>query len=104
MKVVEKAVEVDGLTTDQEKIDTVTRSITEHGNYLRERYPVLQHQNALGASVMVFSLTGMVITGGLYIKGFIPAWLCIFINALLTSFIHEIEHDLIHRLYFSLNS
>ncbi|MCZ3030561.1 fatty acid desaturase, partial [Acinetobacter baumannii] len=32
--------------------------------------------------------------------GFIPAWLCIFINALLTSLIHEIEHDLIHRLYF----
>ncbi|MCF5142042.1 fatty acid desaturase [Pseudomonas sp. PA-6-1D] len=100
MKVLEKAVEVDRLTTDQEKIDTVTRSITEHGNYLRERYPILLRQDALGASVMVFSLVGMVITGGLYIKGFIPAWLCIFINALLTSLIHEIEHDLIHRLYF----
>ena len=100
MTVLERAIETDRLTTDQEKIDSVIRSITEHGNYLRKRYPILQHQNVLGASVMVFSLAGMVVTGGLYIEGFIPAWACILINALLTSFIHEIEHDLIHRLYF----
>lgn len=100
MKVMEKTIETDHPNTDQEKIATVTRSITEHGNYLRKRYPILQHQNALGASVMVFSLAGMVVTGGLYLTGYIPAWMCILINALLTSFIHEIEHDLIHRLYF----
>ncbi|MGY2315508.1 fatty acid desaturase [Pseudomonas sp. SDO5522_S412] len=100
MNVLEGAIEIDRPTTDQEKIDKVTRSITDHGNYLRKRYPILQHQDALGASVMAFSLIGMVITGGLYLKGFIPAWMCILVNALLTSFIHEIEHDLIHRLYF----
>ena len=100
MKVLEDTSGIDRQSTDQEKIDNVTRRITEHGNYLRKRYPILQHQDALGAGVMVFSLVGMAVTGGLYIKGFIPGWMCIFINALLTSFIHEIEHDLIHRLYF----
>ena len=70
------------------------------GDYLRQRYPILQHQNALGAGVMAVSLIGMVVSGGLYLQGSIPAWGCILINALLTSFIHEIEHDLIHRLYF----
>ena len=86
--------------TDAQKIEEVTRKITEHGNYLRKRYPVLKHQDALGASVMAVSVVGMVITGTLYVKGLIPAWLCIVLNALLTSFIHELEHDLIHRLYF----
>ncbi|WEJ19622.1 fatty acid desaturase [Pseudomonas sp. SD17-1] len=100
MKVLEATMELERPTTDQQKIDHVTRRITEHGNYLRQRYPILQHQNALGAGVMAVSLIGMVVSGGLYLQGSIPAWGCILINALLTSFIHEIEHDLIHRLYF----
>ncbi|NBF04163.1 fatty acid desaturase [Pseudomonas sp. Fl5BN2] len=86
--------------TDQQIIEDVTRKISEHGNQLRKRYPILKYQNTLGAGVMVFSVFGMVTTGALYIQGAIPAWLCILANALLTSFIHEVEHDLIHRLYF----
>ena len=86
--------------TEQDLINDVTQKITQHSNELRKRYRVLGFQNAIGASVMAVSVTGMIITGTLYIKGLIPGWLCIVINALLTSFIHELEHDLIHRLYF----
>ena len=85
---------------EQDLINDVTHKITQHSNELRKRYRVLGFQNAIGASVMAVSVTGMIVTGTLYIKGLIPGWLCILINALLTSFIHELEHDLIHRLYF----
>ena len=86
--------------TEQDLINDVTQKITQHSNELRKRYRILAFQNTLGASVMAVSIIGMIITGTLYIKGLIPGWLCILINALLTSFIHELEHDLIHRLYF----
>jgi fatty acid desaturase len=29
-----------------------------------------------------------------------PAWMCFILNAFCTSFLHELEHDLIHQLYF----
>ena len=86
--------------TEQESINDITQKIMQHSNELRKRYRVLDYQNVIGASVMTLSVTGMVIMGTLYIKGIIPGWLCILTNALLTSLIHELEHDLIHRLYF----
>ncbi len=86
--------------TEQDSINDVTQKITQHSNELRKKYRLLGYQNVIGASVMTLSVTGMIIMGTLYIKGIIPAWLCIVTNALLTSLIHELEHDLIHRLYF----
>lgn len=86
--------------TEQDSISAVTQKITQHSNELRQRYRLLNYQNLIGASVMAVSVTGMIIMGVLYIKGLIPGWLCIVVNALLTSLIHELEHDLIHRLYF----
>jgi len=46
------------------------------------------------------SAGGMVFCGVLYVEGLIPVWACIVTNAVLASFLHEIEHDLIHDLYF----
>ena len=86
--------------TEQDSISAVTQKITQHSNELRQRYRLLNYQNLIGASVMAVSVTGMIIMGVLYIKGLVPGWLCIVVNALLTSLIHELEHDLIHRLYF----
>ena len=86
--------------TEQDSINTITQKITQHSNELRQRYRLLNYQNLIGASVMAVSVTGMIVMGALYVKGLIPGWLCIVVNALLTSLIHELEHDLIHRLYF----
>lgn len=36
----------------------------------------------------------------MYLFGVIPAWACVVSNALFTSILHELEHDLIHNLYF----
>ena len=84
--------------TEQDSINDITQKITQHSNELRKKYRLLGYQNVIGASVMTLSVTGMIIMGTLYIKGIIPAWLCIVTNALLTSLIHELEHDMIHRL------
>ena len=78
---------------EQTQINDITQKITQHSNDLRARYKLLGYQNVIGASVMAFSVAGMVTTGTLYVKGLIPGWLCILINALLTSLIHELEHD-----------
>lgn len=64
------------------------------------KYPILKHQNSLGLSLCLFSLLGMIFTGIAYIYDVIPAWACIIFSAFFASISHELEHDLIHRLYF----
>jgi len=68
---------------------------------LRKAHPWLQYQDLIAASLLVFSLGGFVMTGVAYYQGMIPAWLCIVTNAFLLSIGHEIEHDLIHQIYFA---
>ncbi len=46
-------------------------------------------------------ILGFIGTGFLYIQGLIPAWSCIVVNAIFASILHELEHDLIHNLYFN---
>jgi len=67
---------------------------------LVERFPVLVHQDGIGASLCVASMAGMVTLGWLYALGYVPALVCVLGNALFASVLHEIEHDLIHKLYF----
>ena len=42
----------------------------------------------------------MLASAGLYWLNVIPWYVCLFLNAFLASILHEIEHDLIHTLYF----
>ena len=49
---------------------------------------------------MLFSLAGMVGAAWLYAVGTLPWWACIPLVAFFASFIHELEHDLIHLMYF----
>jgi len=64
------------------------------------RHPALAHRDALGALFFLASLAGMVGLGWLYAIGAAPAAVVILGNALFASILHEIEHDLIHFLYF----
>jgi len=68
---------------------------------LRRKHPFLtRYQDQIGLAITVGSAGGMIGFAALYIGGFIPAWLCIVANAILASFLHEMEHDLIHSLYY----
>ena len=67
---------------------------------LRERHPVLQHQDAIGATIFSLSAGAIVLNALLYLRGTLPAWAAVPIAAIFMSILHELEHDLIHRLYF----
>ncbi|CAI8772309.1 FA_desaturase domain-containing protein [Pseudomonas sp. IT-P74] len=70
------------------------------GVELRERYPILKHQDALGAGILTFALAGMVGSAALYMTGYMAWWACLLLNAFFASLTHELEHDLIHSMYF----
>ncbi|HVK99368.1 MAG TPA: fatty acid desaturase [Dongiaceae bacterium] len=80
----------------------IRREVTRKGDELRARFPILrrEYENLLAVTVMVASLAGMMSTGWLYVADIIPAWLAIPLAAIFASLIHELEHDLIHWMYF----
>lgn len=86
--------------TDAQKTAHIKRVVTDVGNRLKARHPILQHQDAIGAGIMALSLAGMIGSGVAYYHGLIAWWACIPLVALFASFIHELEHDLIHLMYF----
>lgn len=70
------------------------------GVELRKNYPILNHQDALGAGILAFALAGMIGSAALYITGHMAWWVCLLLNAFFASLTHELEHDLIHSMYF----
>lgn len=86
--------------TDAQKSEHIKNTVLAAGVALRERHRWLRHQDAIGAGIMIVSLLGMIASGTLYVQGVIPWWLCVPITAIFASFIHELEHDLIHIMYF----
>lgn len=86
--------------SDREKIQKISAIIRYAESRLKNKFPILKRQNLLGASIFAVSILGFLSNSYLYIKGYIPAWVCFIGNAFCTSFLHELEHDLIHQLYF----
>lgn len=87
-------------TSDAERTTTIQAAIREAERKLRARHPWLRHQDALGALLMATAAGGMLASGFAYAAGAIPAWLCIPLSAFFASVTHELEHDLIHWMYF----
>ncbi len=85
---------------DEERIGRIVSAIRAEERRLRDKYPLLRHQDTLGTSILCFSLLGMALSGYLYYRGVLSAWFSIPLSALFASLSHELEHDLIHRLYF----
>ncbi|WP_113632762.1 fatty acid desaturase [Pectobacterium peruviense] len=88
---------------DSEKSKKIRKVIIENGKELRNKHPILNHQNLLGFSALTAITVVMVISSLFYIYGYIPWWVCLVVNTLCISVAHEIEHDLIHNLYFRKN-
>ncbi|OUR70260.1 hypothetical protein A9Q73_00375 [Bermanella sp. 47_1433_sub80_T6] len=79
----------------------IRAQVGQLGNQLREKHPwLVTRQNALGGSIMVLALMLMAFAAYGYLQLNWPAWLTVVIVAIATSFIHELEHDLIHYAYF----
>jgi len=84
----------------RKNINAIIQAIRVEEKRLREQYSFLVHQNAIGMLIMLVCLFGMVGLGSLYYFSIIPAWAAVLLIAMVASISHELEHDLIHNLYF----
>lgn len=84
----------------QPRINSIRKVIYAEEKRIRGKYPILQHQNVLGAAWFLGSLSAMAITSYLFLTGYLAWYLTIPLMAIYVSFLHELEHDLIHDLYF----
>ncbi len=87
--------------TDQERGRAITLAIKEADRDLRRRYSILQYQDAIGLGVFLASVSVIVTSSVLFLMNVNPWWVCLLVNAFFLSLLREIEHDLIHNLYFS---
>ncbi|WP_085582063.1 MULTISPECIES: fatty acid desaturase [unclassified Pseudomonas] len=85
---------------DTQRAAHIRQVVLARGAELRERYPVLNRQDALGAGILAFALVGMTASAALYITGHLAWWACLLLNGFFASLTHELEHDLIHSMYF----
>ncbi|RKS21617.1 fatty acid desaturase [Pseudomonas sp. WPR_5_2] len=95
-----------GTSASPQRLNATQRSahirqvVLAKGVELRERYPILNHQDALGAGILAFALAGMIGSAALYMTGHMAWWACLLLNGFFASLTHELEHDLIHSMYF----
>ena len=88
---------------DAERAKRIRVAVRGRSRQLRERYPILRHQDALGAGILAVSTLAVIGTAAAYITGVLAWWLAVPIAAFFMGIAHEIEHDAIHRLYFTRN-
>lgn len=86
--------------THQEKSGQIRKEINLSYYQLKETYPLLKHQNGLGMSIFLFAIIAIVTVSFGWYQSVLPSWLMIAVNAFFMGVLHEIEHDLIHWLYF----
>lgn len=78
----------------------VRRRLDRLADDLRARHRWLRHQDAIGAGLMAVCLAAMAAAAWGWQAGALGLAAVIVLNALASSVIHELEHDLIHRQYF----
>lgn len=86
--------------TDAQRTATIRKGILAAGDTLRARHPWLRYQNAIGLSIFLASIAGILACAWGYAAGVLPVWATVPLCAILMSFLHELEHDLIHYMYF----
>lgn len=79
----------------------IRKTIRDADRALRARLPFLQmqYQSFVGFAIWASCIAGMVGIAFLYSHG-LRWWIALPLSAVLSSFLHELEHDTIHRLYF----
>lgn len=82
----------------------IRAAITEDEKRVRARYPWLRHQDALALAIWACSLAVIVVSIVGYARGVVPLLVTFPLVAFAASMLHELEHDLIHQLYFRKNA
>lgn len=89
--------------SDDAKTKVIRKEVQQASKEFRAKYPFLQHQNAIGFSIFLFCIGMIILTAVLYLQHKIGAVVVMLSVAFWTSFLHELEHDLIHFMYFKKN-
>lgn len=84
----------------QPQINAIRRAIHAEDKALRQKYSWLKYQNEIGVAWFLGSLLEMGIVGYAYIVGALAWYWTIPLMALGISILHELEHDIIHELYY----
>ncbi len=91
-------------TTDAQRFRIIRDTIRARSEELRGRFPFLQrYQSQIGLGILLSSLVAMVSVAAAYATGALSVWLAIPLITIACSVAHEIEHDLIHNLYYPRN-
>ena len=78
----------------------IRKVVIEAGVDLRRRHPWLHYQDAIGVGILLLALAGMLVCAYAWTAGWLSTWLTIPLIAFFASLTHELEHDLIHWMYF----
>lgn len=89
--------------THQERTSKIKKEIIESYKAIKEKYPILRFQNLIGFSIFIVCVLISVFVGYLWYTDIVPVWILILVNAFLFGILHELEHDLIHYIYFKNN-
>jgi len=84
----------------QPRINAIRKVIYSEDKRLRDKYTLLDRQDAIGMAWFLGGVFATIGTGYLYIAGYIAWYYVIPLVAFYVSILHELEHDLIHELYF----
>lgn len=82
------------------KIAEISTEIRKAGNDIKSKLPFLKNQNTVGFLIFSISILFILSCFYLWFQNLLPSWAAILLIAFFTSILHELEHDLIHQLYF----
>ncbi|MFI6048063.1 fatty acid desaturase [Nocardia sp. NPDC051321] len=89
---------------DADQIALIRGQIMRVGDRWRATHPWIDgHQDEMGMAIFVAAIIGVLGDAALYATGLLPWWATVLVTALWLSLLHEIEHDLIHSMYFRTN-
>lgn len=87
----------------QQITSLIKKEINKSYQDIKSKYPILQYQNLLGLLIFILATCFSMLAGYLWYIDALSTWLLIVINAFLFGLLHELEHDLIHYMYFKNN-
>lgn len=89
---------------DEHRSHRIRKAILEAGNQLRAEHPwLVKYQDQIGMGILITSVTGIIFNITQYARGKMPWYVAVSLSAFWMSILHELEHDLIHQMYYRKN-
>jgi hypothetical protein len=85
---------------DTIKIRRITSELQKEHDRLRAKFKFLKFQNFIGSALIIFSVFGIILSSYLWFIDVMSTIYLVLTIAFWNSILHELEHDLIHGLYF----